>query len=143
MIVPDLNLILYAHFEGFEEHAVARAWWEATLAGDETVGLTAPVIFGFLRLSTNPRIFEPPMPVEQALEAVHAWLAQPPVHFLGPGPRHLELCFELLRALGCAANLTTDAQIAAHAIEQQATLCSNDSDFGRFSGLRVVNPLLD
>ena len=98
-------------------------------------------LFGFIRIATNPRVFEQPLHLASTLERVEAWLSQPHVHFLVPGPRHLEIAFGLLRELGAAKNLTTDVQLAAHAIENQATLCSNDSDFARFPGLRWQNPL--
>ncbi len=68
---------------------------------------------------------------------------QPParVSLLVPGPDHLTIAFRLIRQMGTGANLTTDAQIAAHAIELDAEVYSNDSDFSRFDGLRHVNPL--
>jgi uncharacterized protein len=141
VIVVDVNLLLYATFTSFQQHSAARRWFEAALNGDEQLLLPTVSIFGFIRIATNPRIFESPLSVEQALSAVELWLAQPHVHFLTPGSRHLEIAFELLQKLGAARNLTTDVQLAAHAIENQAALYSNDSDFARFEGLRWVNPL--
>lgn len=141
MIVPDINLLLYASIDGFAHHAAARSWWEGVLNGEDEVGLAGPVVFGFLRLATNPRVFAPPMSTEAALALLEEWLARPLVRFLLPGPRHLAIAFGLLRALGTAANLTTDTQLAALAIEYQADLYSNDTDFGRFAGLRWINPL--
>lgn len=141
MIIADINLLLYATFASFEQHAAARAWFERILNGDQQLLLPGVTVFGFVRIATNPRIFERPMAIEDALAPVEAWFAQPHVHFLAPGPRHLEIAFGLLRALGAAKNLTTDVQLAAHAIENQALLCSNDTDFARFSGLRWENPL--
>lgn len=143
MIVVDINLLLYATFSAFEKHEAARAWFEAVLNGDEQVLLPSVSVFGFVRIATNPRVFSPPMRVEEALASVEQWLALPHVHFLVPGPRHLEIAFGLLRKLGAAHNLTTDVQLAALAIENQAQLCSNDSDFARFEGLRWENPLLE
>jgi toxin-antitoxin system PIN domain toxin len=105
------------------------------------VALLAPVIFGFLRLVTSARLFGRPLSIDQALQHVEAWLAQPQVHLAAPGPRHLEISFGLLRQLGTGGNLTTDVQLAAFAIEHQAELCSADLDFGRFPGLVWVNPL--
>jgi toxin-antitoxin system PIN domain toxin len=90
---------------------------------------------------TNPRIFDHPMTVENAVAQVERWLSRSQVSFLVPGPRHLEIAFRLLRGLGAAGNLTTDAQLAALAIEHQAELHSNDADFARFPQLRWVNPL--
>jgi toxin-antitoxin system PIN domain toxin len=141
MIVPDVNLLLYAELASFPEHPAARRWWEGALSGTEEVGLAPPAVFAFVRISTNPRIFDPPLSVDAAIDRVDAWLAQPNVHVLVPGPGHLEVAFRLLRTLGAAGNLTTDAQLAAYAIENGATLCSNDSDFGRFGGLTSANPL--
>ena len=143
MIVVDINLLLYASFTTFEQHARAHAWFKAMLNAEQQVLLPGVSVFGFVRIATNPRIFERPLRVEEALSAVESWLAQPHVHFLVPGPRHLQIAFDLLRELGAARNLTTDVQLAAHAIENQALLCSNDADFGRFAGLRWQNPLSD
>lgn len=143
MIVVDVNLLLYATFATFTQHDAARAWFEKALNGREQVLLPGVSVFGFVRIASNPRVFEKPLRAEEALGAVEAWLAQPHVHFLVPGPSHLEIAFRLLRELGSARNLTTDVQLAAHAIENQALLCSNDSDFGRFQGLRWQNPLLE
>lgn len=142
MIIPDLNLLLYAEIAAFPEHAAARKWWEAALRGSEDVALTMLTMFGFVRISTNPKAFDPPLAVDAAIDRVNAWLEQPNTRVLLPGPRHLEIAFQLLRDLGAAGNLTTDAQLAAFAIEHNATVCSNDTDFARFSGLRWRNPLV-
>lgn len=141
MIVVDVNLLLYAVIDGFPEHPRTREWWEITLNSTTEVGLTGPAVFGFLRISTNPRVLRSPLPVEEATAQATDWLAQPNVEFLRPGPRHLEIAFKLLHDVGTAGNLTTDAQLAAFAIEHGADLCSSDTDFGRFDGLRWVNPL--
>jgi uncharacterized protein len=101
----------------------------------------APALFGFLRLSTSRRVLEPPLSVPVAVGYVRSWLDQPNVRFLTPGPRHLDIAFALLEKAGTAANLTTDARLAAYAIEYGAELHSNDTDFGRFPDLRWINPL--
>jgi toxin-antitoxin system PIN domain toxin len=141
VIIPDINVLLYAQITAFPEHLRARKWWEEALNGSQEVGLASPVLFGFIRIGTNPRVLEPPLAVEDAVGIVESWLKRPNVRYLLPGPRHLELAFGLLRALGAAANLTTDVQLAALAIEYQGELHSNDVDFTRFPGLRLVNPL--
>lgn len=141
MIIPDVNLLLYAIITAFPQHQDARRWFETVMNGPTRIGLTGPAIFGFLRLSTNPRVLDSPLPVEPAVDYVRGWLARPTVEFLHPGPRHLEIAFELLTGIGTAANLTTDVQLAAYAIELDAELCSNDADFGRFPRVRWVNPL--
>ena len=141
MIVVDVNLLLYAVVSGFPQHDSARRWWEKVLNSTVPVGLCSPVVFGFLRIATNPRILDSPLPVEAAARYVREWLDRPNVRFLAPGPKHLDIAFDLLREAGTAGNLTTDAQLAAMAIEYDAEMLSNDSDFGRFPGLRWTNPL--
>jgi len=141
VIIPDINLLLYAQITAFPEHARARSWWEEALNGSQEVGLASPALFGFIRIGTNPRVLEPPLEVEEAVGIVEGWLKRPNVRYLLPGPRHLDLAFGLLRGLGAAASLTTDVQLAALAMEYQGELHSNDVDFTRFSGLRLVNPL--
>lgn len=141
MIILDVNLLLYAVIGGFPQHRATHDWFEATLNGQAQVGLPGPAIFGFLRISTNPRVLESPLPVDAAIGYVRGWVDRPNVEFLRPGPLHLDIAFDLLTGIGTAGNLTTDVQLAAYAIELDAELCSNDTDFGRFPQLRWVNPL--
>lgn len=141
MIIPDANLLLYATVDAFAEHQRARRWLDGIMNGDEDVALVPVAIFAFLRVGTHRRVLNPPLPLELALGIVERWLEQPHVHVLAPGPRHLEITFGLLRSVGSAGELTTDAQLAAFAIEHQAELHSNDSDFARFPQLRWVNPI--
>jgi uncharacterized protein len=140
LIVPDVNLLLYATISSFPEHDGARRWLEATMNGNLPVGLTPPAVFGFLRIATNPRVFDPPMSVDMATKYVEGWLAREHVRYLSPGPQHLEIAFGLLRRLGAAHDLTTDVQLAAYAIENDGVVHSNDSDFVRL-GVRSSNPL--
>jgi toxin-antitoxin system PIN domain toxin len=99
MIFPDVNLLLYAQIGGFPEHAKACRWWEQLMNGDTEVAIAAPALFGFVRLVTNPRVFDHPLLVEDALDRVTEWLDRPHVHLATPGPRHLEIAFRLLRDL--------------------------------------------
>jgi len=141
VILPDVNLLIYAYRSDAPQHAKAKKWWETTLAGATEVGLAGPTLFGFVRLMTNARICRPPVAIEKVLEVVESWLALPQVRLVVPGPRHLEIAFELFRGCGTAADLSTDVQLAALAIEFQGEIHSNDSDFARFPGLRWKNPL--
>jgi hypothetical protein len=137
----DLNLLLYAVNLDAPKHAASRAWLEEVLSGDEPIGLSWPVLLGFLRISTHVRILPNPLTTEQALAVVDGWLAQPAVRVLPAGPEHWRILRDLLVESGTAGNLTTDAHLAALAIENGAELCSTDRDFGRFPKLRWVNPL--
>lgn len=141
MIVPDVNLLLYAVVSAFPQHKPAHVWWEETVNSSAEIGLTSPAIFGFIRIATNPRVLSPPLMVDAATGYVSAWLGQPNVSQLIPGPRHAEIAFSLLHSVGTGGNLTTDVQLAAFALEYDADMYSNDTDFARFPGLRWCNPL--
>lgn len=141
MIIPDVNLLLYAVISGFPQHRRAHAWFEGVTGGPDRLGLTAPAMFGFLRIATSPRILESPLSVSGAVGYIHQWSALPSADILVPGPRHLDIALSLVESAGTAGNLTTDAQLAAYALEYGAELHSNDTDFGRFSELRWINPL--
>lgn len=141
MILLDLNLLIYAVNTDTAHHQKALRWLEATLGSDEPVGLSWSVILGFLRLSTRPGIFPRPLEPEQAFGIVDGWLERPSVRVLHPGEQHWSILRSLLQEAGTAGNLTSDAHLAALALEYGATLCSTDNDFARFSGLRFENPL--
>ncbi|HEX4494048.1 MAG TPA: type II toxin-antitoxin system VapC family toxin [Thermoanaerobaculia bacterium] len=141
MILPDLNLIIYAHNRSSGSHRAAKDWWETTLSNPRPVALCWAVMLGFIRLSTQRGVFQTPLQVSAACNEVRSWLAQPQVIILEPGRRHASIVLDLLEELGAAGNLTTDAHLAALAIEHQCELCSTDSDFNRFSGLQWTNPL--
>lgn len=141
MILPDLNILIHAYNSSSSVHAAAREWWEACLTQDRPIRLPWVVSLGFLRLSTHRKIAANPLPVGTACEIVEAWLARPQVSPIHPRTRHGEILFGLLRTAGTGGNLTTDAHLAALAIEHQAELCTTDGDFAHFPGLRWRNPL--
>ncbi len=141
MILPDLNLVVHAYNSESAEHAAARAWWEEQLSGSSPVSLPWVVVSGFVRLVTQRKVLTNPYPAAEACAIAESWLARPNVSVLQPGERHAELFFRLVRALGSAGNLTTDAHLAALAIEHGAELLSTDADFARFPELRWRNPL--
>jgi uncharacterized protein len=141
LIIPDVNLLVHAYNSDSLLHARARAWWEELLNGTRPVGLAWVAVLGFLRITTHRQVLTRPLPVAAACGMTRAWLARPYVSILHPGDRHAEVLFGLLQALGTGGNLTTDAHLAALAIEHQGELHSTDADFGRFVGLRWQNPL--
>jgi len=141
VILPDINLLVHAYNSESPVHAAAKKWWEDLLNGTQPVGLAWVAVLGFIRITTHPQILRNPMPVAWACESARTWLGQPYVSVIDPGTRHAEVLFGLLERLGSAGNLTTDAHLAALAIEHQAELHSTDADFARFPGLRWVNPL--
>ena len=141
MKVLDLNVLLYAVNRDTVHHAQARAYVETLFTGEETIALPWTVILGFLRIATNERLFPKALTVQQALAVADSWLAQPPVVGLNPGDGHWQLLKSLLGEVGAAGNLTTDAHLAALAMENGAELVSTDADFRRFRHLRYVNPV--
>jgi uncharacterized protein len=141
VILVDANLLVYAHVESLPEHKVARAWLDDRLSGTAPVGVPWQSLLAFLRLVTNPRVFDRPEPMAEAWEQVLAWLGCDPVWVPQPGERHAEVLGELLRLSGVHGNLIPDAHLAALAIEHGLLLCSADGDFARFPGLRWMNPV--
>jgi toxin-antitoxin system PIN domain toxin len=139
--LPDVNVLLYAVDEGSARHQPARAWVEERLSGTETFALAWVVLLAFIRLTTSSRVFRSPLTTSEALDLVDGWLAQPCAIVVHPTSRHAAVLRELLEPLGTAGNLTTDAHLAALAIEHGAELCSTDGDFSRFAGLRWADPL--
>ena len=141
MIVPDVNLLIHAYNSESPVHDAAREWWEGLLNSTRPVGLAWVAILGFIRISTHRQVLARPLPVGAACDRTRQWLARPYVSILHPSERHAEILFNLLEALGAGANLTTDAHLAALAIDHQAELHSTDADFQRFAGVCWVNPV--
>ena len=142
MILIDANILIYAVNQDAPLHSAAQRWLERAIGHGEPLGLAWNVILAFLRLTTRAGLFRNPMPVETAFDLVDAWLSEPSVTIVEPGPQHGRVLRDLLLTAGTAGNLTSDAHLAALAIEHGAELCSSDSDFARFGGLRWRNPLV-
>ncbi len=141
MVVPDANVILYAHNEADIRHERAKSWWQNALNGDEFVGLSWQVILAFVRISTNRRIVASPFTIGESLDIVREWLDRDRVLLLQPGFGHLTIFSDLLAQAGVGGELVADAHLAALAIENGATLVSHDRDFQRFSGLKLYDPI--
>jgi len=141
MILIDTNLLIYVVNHDAPSHQRAKKWLEAAMSGPETVGFSWNALLAFLRISTRPGVFRKPLAVRQAVDLVDGWLDRPVSAILNPGSQHGKLLRQLLISVGTAGNLTSDAHLAALAIEHEAVLCSADSDFSRFAGLKWHNPL--
>jgi toxin-antitoxin system PIN domain toxin len=137
----DANLLLYAVDEASPYHARAAAWLVEQLNGPSRVGLPWQSLVGFVRISTNPRALENPLSPQAACDFFGEWLAQDTAWTPTPGPGHARIFAELVTGHHLSGNLVSDAHLAALAVEHGLTLCSNDSDFARFPGLRWMNPL--
>lgn len=141
MKIVDLNVLLYAVNPDVPQHDRIVEWWEDALNGDETIGLAWAVVVGFLRVSTNPRIFPDPLPSEDAIAQLDTWLALDVVSLVTETGEQWPMLRALLADAGVAGNLAADAHLAALAVTHGATLVSCDGDFARFGRLRWENPL--
>lgn len=136
MVVVDANVLLYAVNTAGTHHEQSRSWLDTSLEGAEAVGLAWIALLAFIRIGTNPAILPTPMSVDEATAQVEAWLGAPAAVVAQPTARHAGLLRGLLRESGTAGNLTTDAHLAALAIEHGAEIVSYDRDFARFAGVR-------
>jgi len=141
LILIDANILIYAYNSSANEHAAARAWLEEAFSNDEQISLPWSVIHAFLRLMTSGRVLPVPVAMEIVVGIVEEWLSLPHVLALEPGPRYFEIFRRHLVDGQVRGNLVNDAHLAALATEYDATVCTADSDFSRFDGLRVINPL--
>lgn len=142
MLLPDVNVLVYAHVEdSTDDHQKYADWITRLATGPEPFALSVLVLAGFLRVVTNPRIFHPPATLDQSFAFVSSLVERPNAHVVWPGPDHLDIFEKLCRDSGAAGKLVADAQHAAVAIEHGCTMVSTDSDFSRFPGLRWQHPL--
>lgn len=139
-MILDANLLLYAKFSDYPQHQAARAWLERALIGPERVGLPWPTLLAFARIATNPRVYGAPLSIAGAWRQVERWLAAPAAWIPGPSGDHRRILGALLLP-EITGPLVSDAHLAALAIEYGIELCTTDSDFARFEGLRWRNPI--
>jgi toxin-antitoxin system PIN domain toxin len=136
----DANILLYAYDSASPHHGACRAWLDAALNSEETVALAWQTMLAFVRIATNSRAVRVPLSGPDACGIVSSWLQCPNVAVVGAGERFWEIFQAQVLDAQVSGPLVTDAALAALAIEHGATLCSTDSDFRRFRGLKLVNP---
>lgn len=141
MILPDVNVLVYAHRTDALDHARYARWIEDVALGDEAFGLSDLILSGFLRIVTHPRVFVTPSPLEEALAFVDGLRGRPNSVPVSPGPRHWSIFASLCRRAGAKGNLVPDAYLAALAIESGSEWITTDRGFARFPGLRWRHPL--
>ena len=139
MILVDANLLIYASAPEMPQHEQARAWLDERINGTARVGLPWPSLLAFMRIVSNPRLFERAS-LAHARAQVRAWLEQPSTWIPLPTEAHAPTLESLLEGEG-SHRLVADAHLAALALEHGLVLCSSDGDFARFPGLRWENPL--
>jgi len=142
MILPDINLLLYAYNPHVPQHAMAARWWESAMNGDEIIGLPHEVSLGFVRIASHTRLGAAAVPVDRARQVVETWLALPHVRVLLPPADHFSRVMQLVSQAMACGPLISDAVLASYAIENRAVLHTNDGDFARFPSLKWHNPLI-
>ena len=140
MFIVDANVLLYAVNDSMPRHSRAKAWIEQALSGTESIGFTWVVLLAFVRLATRPGIFPAPLGITDPLDLVDAWLAARPAVVVEPTGRHVSVLRGFLEEAGAAGNLVTDAHLATLSVEHGATVCTFDTDFNRFRGVKVFAP---
>jgi uncharacterized protein len=135
MLMPDVNVLVYAHREDTEHHGPSAQWLTTVATGRGPFALSELVLSGFVRVVTNRRIFVDPSPLEAALEFVAELVSRPQCRRVRPGHRHLGIFTELCRAARVQGGLVADAYHAALAIEHGCTWITFDTDFARFESL--------
>jgi uncharacterized protein len=142
MLLPDVNVLVYAHRQDGPEYHLYRPWLEELVSADAAFGMADIVLSGFLRIVTNPRVFARPTPVNLAVSFAEELRAQPNCVMVAPGPRHWSIFSRLCLEAGAKGNLVADAYLAALAIESGSEWITSDRGFSRFPGLRWRHPLV-
>jgi toxin-antitoxin system PIN domain toxin len=140
MILPDINVLIYAHNRADKRFKLANRWLTEILNGPSQVGFCWETLNGFVRISTNPRL-DAPISLRQGLSIIRAWLDTPNAVIVGQSARHLDVIEEVATGSNAHGPLYSDAVLAAIAIEHNAVLATTDRDFRRFKGLKVLDPL--
>ncbi|HYL76045.1 MAG TPA: type II toxin-antitoxin system VapC family toxin [Bryobacteraceae bacterium] len=140
MILPDVNVLLYAFRPDSQDHRAYRKWVESVVNGQAAYGMSPQVLASLIRIATHPRIFAPPSTLAEATAFASVLMDQPHCQIVQPGPRHWTIYCDLCRRANAIGNLTQDAWLAAIAIESGCEWITTDRDFSRFPGLRWRAP---
>lgn len=143
MVLPDVNVLVYAYRADAPGHAVYRDWLQRTVNAGAAFAISDLVLSGFLRVVTHRRVFDPPSPIEHALGFVDTLRGHPACTLVAPGNQHWKIFSQLCHSVDAKGNLIADAYLAALAIEHRCVWITTDRDFSRFQGLTWRHPLDD
>lgn len=136
MILPDVNVLLYAFRSDSPNHRIYRDWLSSVVSGETAYGMSPQVLSSVIRIATHSRIYSDPDQVEDVITFADRLLNQPHCQIVQPGPRHWSIFCNLCRTARARGNLIQDAWFAALAIEHGCEWITADRDFARFPGLR-------
>jgi toxin-antitoxin system PIN domain toxin len=140
MILPDVNVLIYAFRRDSARHAEYRAWLQAVVAGPNAYGVSPQVLAGVVRICTHPKIYRQTSPLAEALAYCRALLEPAHSTLIQPGDRHWSIFTDLCESSDVSGNLVQDAWFAALAIEHGCQWISTDADYRRFRGLQWHRP---
>jgi uncharacterized protein len=141
VILLDANILIYAYSATSPFHGAAAEWLENVIGKGEQVGLSWSVIGAFLRITTHPRPLKEVASIATACATIDELLSYSNVVAIEPTASHWNIFKKILIQSQVSRNLVSDADLAALAIEHGAAICTNDKDFTRFAGLKIINPL--
>ena len=143
MILPDVNVLIYAFRADFAQHAVCHRWLIDVVSGDARFGMSPTTLAAVVRITTNPRAFKEPSAIEEAFGFCEDLLNQPHCQVVEPGERHWDIFRRLCIASGTKGPRVSDAWFAALAIEWGCEWITLDRDYARFPGLTWRGPVAD
>jgi uncharacterized protein len=140
LILPDVNVLIYAFRSDTQHHADHKRWLESVVNAPSTYGVSPQVLSGVVRVCTHRRIFVQPSSLAETLEFCRTLLEQPNATMITPGERHWSIFESLCGQSRASGNLIQDAWFAALAIESGCKWITSDRDFARFPGLAWSAP---
>jgi toxin-antitoxin system PIN domain toxin len=141
VLLPDVNVLIYAHRLESPEHDRYAQWLRRLASDPEPFGLSELGASAFVRIVTNPKIWDEPTSTEDALEFIERLRRRSNARLLTHGPSSWDVFARLCREARAKGKLVADAYHAALAIEHGCELVTADGDFARFQGLRYRHPL--
>jgi len=141
VILPDVNVLVYALRKDSEAHESYHRWLRSALNVDEVLLIADIVLNSVVRIVTNPRIYMKPSTFEETFEFCDRILDAKNTVRISPGPRHWSLFCGYCKLIHPQGSLVTDSYLAGLAAENDAELISTDSDFSKYPGLRYKHPL--
>jgi toxin-antitoxin system PIN domain toxin len=141
VILPDVNVLLYAFRRDSPRHREYLRWLEDVVNAEAVYGMAPQALASLVRISTHPRIYVHPSTLAEAFAFCEALLQPEHCTMVQPGPRHWAIFTDLCRRSRASGNLVQDAWFAALAIELGCEWITTDRDYARFPGLRWREPL--